>query len=59
MALLRVSVTLTDNEGDERLRVWYERTNKKSSTLCDDICRTLDNCMVLYDRVEVDVPNLV
>ena len=52
--LYRVSVTMNDNEGDERLRVWYERTNKKSETLCDDVMRTLNNCLVDVKRVEVE-----
>ena len=52
--LYRVSVTLNDKEGDEQLRVWYERTNKKSETLCDDVMRTLCNCLVDVKRVEVE-----
>ena len=55
MALYRISVTMNDSDGDERLRVWYERTNKKSGSLCDDVCRTLENCLVDVKRVEVDL----
>ena len=46
----RVMVTLPGGN----LRVWYEEGNS-SEKISDNILKVLDNCLVDYERVEVDL----
>ena len=54
MKSFRVTCYLTDKDGDERRRVWYEK-GSSSTSISDKVCRVLDNCLVDYTRLEVDL----
>ena len=50
----RVTCYLTDSDGDERRRVWYEK-GSCAQRVSDNVLRVLDSCLVDYTRLEVDL----